>query len=93
LTHNSKYRDAAWQLALAIHRHCRMDSVGFSSIASVEQVSTLKTNYQPPHLLGATLKYLYLIFADEDVLPIDKWVFNRAGQPFPVCGQQCDKLN
>lgn len=30
------------------------------------------------------LKYLYLLFREDDVLPLDKWVMNTEGHPFPV---------
>lgn len=30
------------------------------------------------------LKYLYLLFSDEDLLPLDKWIFNTEAHPFPV---------
>lgn len=30
------------------------------------------------------LKYLYLLFIDDDVVPLDKWVFNTEAHPFPV---------
>ncbi|KAI3921851.1 hypothetical protein MKX01_005540 [Papaver californicum] len=34
--------------------------------------------------LGETLKYLYLLFGDEDVIPLDKFVFNTEAHPFPI---------
>lgn len=40
---------------------------------------------QSPELIGGTLKYLYLIFAGDDQLPLDQWVFNAVGQPLPIC--------
>ena len=33
---------------------------------------------------GETLKYLYLLFAEDDFLPLDKWVFNTEAHPLPV---------
>lgn len=30
------------------------------------------------------LKYLYLLFIDEDPLPLEEWVFNTEAHPFPV---------
>lgn len=48
----------------------------------------------PPHkrdkmetfFLGETLKYLYLLFGDSSVLPLDKFVFNTEAHPIPVEG-------
>ena len=33
--------------------------------------------------LSETLKYLYLLFSEDDVLPLDSFVFNTEGHPFP----------
>jgi mannosyl-oligosaccharide alpha-1,2-mannosidase len=30
------------------------------------------------------LKYLYLMFKEEDLIPLDNWVFNTEGHPLPV---------
>jgi hypothetical protein len=30
------------------------------------------------------LKYLYLLFLDEDRLPLDRWVFSTEAHPLPV---------
>lgn len=34
--------------------------------------------------LAETLKYFYLLFSDESVVPLDKYVFNTEAHPFPV---------
>ena len=30
------------------------------------------------------LKYLYLLFTDEEIIPLDRWVFNTEAHPLPV---------
>ena len=30
------------------------------------------------------LKYLYLLFTEQNLLPLDKWVFNTEAHPLPV---------
>ena len=30
------------------------------------------------------LKYLYLLFSGEELVPLDKWVFNTEAHPMPV---------
>jgi len=30
------------------------------------------------------LKYLYLLFTDDDLIPLDQWVFNTEAHPLPV---------
>ena len=85
LTHDIKYREAAWEMAQAIRTHCRTTG-GFSSIKRVDQSPTVKINIQPPHFLSGTLKFLYLTFADDATYPLDEWVFNSAGHMFPGRG-------
>jgi Glycosyl hydrolase family 47 len=36
--------------------------------------------------LGETLKYFYLLFGENDVLPLDKYVFNTEAHPLPIIG-------
>lgn len=93
-TKNEQYREYAWEYALAIHRHCRVltedgkDDGGFTDIEDVNVVPThYLIDYQSPQFISATLKYLYLIFEEDDVLSLDKWIFTDAGQPLPICGQ------
>ena len=30
------------------------------------------------------LKYLYLLFTNEELVPLDQWVFNTEAHPLPV---------
>lgn len=36
--------------------------------------------------MGETLKYLYLLFADSSLIPLDKFVFNSEAHPIPIEG-------
>jgi hypothetical protein len=36
--------------------------------------------------MGETLKYFYLLFADESVLPLDEYVMNTEAHPLPIFG-------
>jgi mannosyl-oligosaccharide alpha-1,2-mannosidase len=83
LTHDQKYRDWAWEVAKAIETHCRTDS-GYSGIKDVYDTNPIKNDIQPSYFLAETLKYLYLIFCDDSVLPLDKWVFNTEAHPLPI---------
>ena len=38
----------------------------------------------PSYFLAETLKYLYLLFSDETVLPLDRYVLNTEAHPFPI---------
>ena len=34
--------------------------------------------------VGETLKYFYLLFSDDKIIPFDKYVFNTEAHPLPV---------
>ena len=53
--------------------YCRTPN-GFSGIRDVYDVNTQKDNTQQSFFLAETLKYLYLIFSEDDTLPLDDWV-------------------
>ncbi|KAI9024671.1 hypothetical protein DFJ74DRAFT_665770 [Hyaloraphidium curvatum] len=39
---------------------------------------------QESFFIAETMKYLLLTFADDDLLPLDEWVFNTEAHPLPV---------
>ena len=41
---------------------------------------------QQSFFLAETLKYLYLLFSDDDLISLDQWVFNTEAHPLPVRG-------
>jgi hypothetical protein len=44
------------------------------------------SEFYPPFAIAVaeTLKYLYLLFADDSVIPLDQYVFNTEAHPLPV---------
>ena len=83
LTKDVKYRDWAWDAAQALEKHCRTDS-GFSGLKDVYQEKPEKDDVQQSFFFAETLKYLYLIFSEDHVLPLDKYVFNTEAHPFLI---------
>jgi mannosyl-oligosaccharide alpha-1,2-mannosidase len=83
MTKDEKYRDWAWDAAEAIERHCRTDS-GYSGLKDVRFVNSVKDDVQQSFFFAETLKYLFLIFSDDDVLPLDKFVLNTEAHPFLI---------
>ncbi|OAY69671.1 Mannosyl-oligosaccharide 1,2-alpha-mannosidase MNS3 [Ananas comosus] len=41
--------------------------------------------------LGETLKYLYLLFGENNILPLDKFVFNTEAHPFPLINSSVNR--
>ncbi|CUT98991.1 mannosyl oligosaccharide 12 alpha mannosidase [Echinococcus multilocularis] len=82
-THDNVYREYAWDVVQALEKHCRSEG-GFSGLKDVTSVTPTQDDVQQSFFLAETLKYLYLIFCDDSVLPLNRWVFNTEGHPFPV---------
>uniref|UniRef100_A0A8C4E657 alpha-1,2-Mannosidase n=1 Tax=Dicentrarchus labrax TaxID=13489 RepID=A0A8C4E657_DICLA len=83
LTHDPKYREWGWEAVEALEQHCRVES-GFSGIRDVYTMTVSHDNMQQSFFLSETLKYLYLLFSDDDLLPLEDWVFNTEAHPLPV---------
>ncbi|KAF5356345.1 hypothetical protein D9756_004408 [Leucocoprinus leucothites] len=84
LTGNSRYRKIGWRIFQSIEKHCRLDEGGYSSILNVDDVNSKKDDKMETFWLAETLKYLYLLFEDESVIPLDKYVFNTEAHPLPI---------
>lgn len=84
-TKDPKYREWGWQAVQALEKWCKTES-GYSGIRDVYQLNPAKDDVQQSFFLAETLKYLYLLFSDDSVLPFDKWVFNTEAHPLPIKG-------
>ncbi|XP_064112684.1 endoplasmic reticulum mannosyl-oligosaccharide 1,2-alpha-mannosidase-like isoform X2 [Macrobrachium nipponense] len=85
LTGNKTYQDWGWQMFQGIETHCKVEW-GYTSIGNVKSsVSTKPKDKMESFFLGETLKYLYLLFMDDQsIYSVDKWVFNTEGHPLPI---------
>lgn len=87
-THQQKYRDQAWQIYEAFERHARVNMTdirgGYASLLDVRQVPAQQQDNMESFFLSETLKYLYLIYCDDTVVPLDKFVFNTEAHPLPI---------
>ncbi|KAJ7505305.1 glycoside hydrolase [Mycena galericulata] len=92
LTGNEKYRNWAWEIFQAIEQHCRVETGGYASIINVDEVPSRKEDKMETFMMSETLKYLYLIFADASVLPLDKYVLNTEAHPLPIFNIPSDFL-
>ncbi|KAM4580458.1 mannosyl-oligosaccharide 1,2-alpha-mannosidase IA isoform 2-T2 [Odontesthes bonariensis] len=88
LTHDPKYREWGWEAVEALEQHCRVES-GFSGIRDVYTMTVSQDNMQQSFFLSETLKYLYLLFSDDDLLALDDWVFNTEAHPLPIIRKSC----
>ncbi|XP_069742957.1 mannosyl-oligosaccharide 1,2-alpha-mannosidase IA isoform X3 [Narcine bancroftii] len=83
LTHDPKYREWGWEAVQAIEKNCRVDA-GYSGIRDVYSSQLSHDDVQQSFFLAETLKYLYLMFSDDDVLSLDHWIFNSEAHPLPI---------
>ncbi|CAH1719279.1 unnamed protein product [Chironomus riparius] len=83
LTHDQKYRDWGWDAIQALEKHCRSDG-GYSGIKNVYLEPPQQDDVQQSFFLAESLKYLYLLYSDDSLLPLDEWVFNTEAHPLPI---------
>lgn len=79
-THNERYRDWGWSILQAIEKYCRKEA-GYSGVYDVDELPPDSDDVQQSWFLAETLKYLFLLFSDDGVLPLDRWVFNTEAHP------------
>ncbi|KAI0369832.1 seven-hairpin glycosidase [Pilatotrama ljubarskyi] len=82
-TGNPVWRERGWDIFQAIEREAKTAS-GYASLKKVTQSPAPQSDEQPSYFLAETLKYLYLLFRNEDLVPLDKWVFNTEAHPLPI---------
>jgi len=95
LTKDPKYRDWGWEMVQALDKHCKAEA-GYSGIRNVYQVASggwqdpavnaNQDDVQQSFFLAETLKYLYLLFSDDDLIDLKQWVFNTEAHPLPIRG-------
>jgi len=85
---DSKYRDWGWKIFEAFEAHTKVSSGGYSSLNDVTSVPAPKRDKMETFFLGETLKYLYLLFGDTNVLPLTQFVFNTEAHPLPIRSQK-----
>ena len=83
MTKDQQYRDWAWEAAKALEFQCRTNS-GYVGLSNVYQLDSSKDDVQQSYFMAETLKYLYLTFSDDDVIPLDKFVLNTEAHPLLI---------
>ncbi|KNG47711.1 glycoside hydrolase family 47 protein [Stemphylium lycopersici] len=81
ITGSSHWREAGWRMFLAIDQHTTTE-FGNSAIDDVTKTTPELNDEMESFWLAETLKYFYLLFAEEDVVSLDEWVLNTEAHPF-----------
>ncbi|KAJ9135879.1 hypothetical protein P3X46_033004 [Hevea brasiliensis] len=86
ITEDPKYREWGWQIFEAFEKYTKVESGGYSSLEDVTELPPRRRDKMETFYLGETLKYLYLLFGDSSIFPLDKFVFNTEAHPLPIKG-------
>ncbi|GLU13988.1 hypothetical protein SLE2022_305860 [Rubroshorea leprosula] len=86
ITQDQKYREWGWQIFEAFEKYTKVGSGGYTSLDDVTTIPPQRRDKMETFFLGETLKYLYLLFGNSSVIPLDKFVFNTEAHPFPING-------
>jgi hypothetical protein len=89
ITGEQIYRDWGAQILSSFLKHARVPNG--QHVASVSDVTggggttaTPLSDSLESFFFAETLKYLFLLFSEPDVIPLDEWVFNTEAHPFRV---------
>ncbi|KAI0060718.1 seven-hairpin glycosidase [Artomyces pyxidatus] len=83
VTGEVRWREHGWAVFQAVERAARVEG-GYASVENVDVVGGKGRDEMPSYFLAETLKYLYMLFTDSELIPLDKWVFNTEAHPLPV---------
>ncbi|KAF2790735.1 glycoside hydrolase family 47 protein [Melanomma pulvis-pyrius CBS 109.77] len=84
ITGDEIYREWGWEMFESFVKHTSVkDDGGFSSVNDVRTVPPPTRDNMESFWLAETLKYFYLLFGPNDVLPLDEVVLNTEAHPFP----------
>ncbi|KAH6884533.1 glycoside hydrolase [Thelonectria olida] len=85
ITGNEDYRALAWDMWESIKRTTKTDEA-FAAVEDVTKEQTKHVDEMGSYWMGETLKYFYLMFSDEDLLNLDRWVFSTGGHAMRKTG-------
>ncbi|KAF8543559.1 glycoside hydrolase [Trichophaea hybrida] len=84
LTGDEIYREWGWKIFESFVKHAKVPEGGYTSLDDVTTVPPKKRDNMESFWLAETLKYLYLLFSRDDLLPLDEVVFNTEAHPLPM---------
>lgn len=70
----------AWEIFESIRKYCQTDA-GYTTVHQTSTPIVIYDDLQDSFFLSETLKYLYLIFSDDDVFSLDDYVFTTQAHP------------
>jgi uncharacterized protein YdaL len=85
LTGNKTFQDWGWQIFQAFDKYTKVRH-GYTSINNVKNAENVRPkDMMESFFLSETLKYLYLLFSDDQkLISLDDFVFNSEAHPLPI---------
>lgn len=83
VTKNVKYRNNGWEIFQAIEAHAYTQH-GYGTVQDVTQEPLVIENQMESFFLSETLKYHYLLQADDALMPLDEFVFTTEAHPLRI---------
>lgn len=87
LTGDNKYREYGYEIFKNFVKHTKVTNkdgeVSYTSLDDMTTIPPKARDNMESFWFAETLKYLYLLFDEENKIPMDKYVFNTEAHPFP----------
>ncbi|KAJ3494326.1 hypothetical protein NLG97_g4149 [Lecanicillium saksenae] len=84
ITGDVKYREWGWEMFTSFMNYTAVeDQGGFTSLDDANVLPPRVRDNMESFWLAETLKYMYLLFSDNSLMPLDKIVLNTEAHPLP----------
>lgn len=84
ITGDVKYREWGWEMFRSFVNYTAVeDGGGFTSLSNANKIPPETRDNMESFWLAETLKYFYLLFSPNDLLPLDSVVINTEAHPLP----------
>ncbi|KAI9486969.1 MAG: glycoside hydrolase [Benjaminiella poitrasii] len=84
ITGDERYREWGWNIFESFEKYTKLPEGGYAALKDVTTIPPPMDNRMDTFYLAETLKYLYLLFSPDDIIPLDRYVLNTEAHPLPV---------
>ncbi|ONH66656.1 Mannosyl-oligosaccharide 1,2-alpha-mannosidase [Cyberlindnera fabianii] len=84
ITKDPIYRKWGWEIFKSFEKYTKTPQGSYTSLKDVTSIPPKMSDNMESFWLAETLKYLYLLFDDTNLMPLNEVVFNTEAHPFPV---------
>eukprot|EP01025_Chloroclados_australasicus_P066063 TRINITY_DN9036_c1_g1_i2.p1 TRINITY_DN9036_c1_g1~~TRINITY_DN9036_c1_g1_i2.p1 ORF type:complete len:917 (-),score=101.02 TRINITY_DN9036_c1_g1_i2:320-2995(-) len=90
VTGENIYREWGWQIFRAFDKYSKLEYGGYTNLDTVVENPPRRRDKMESFWIAETIKYLYLLFDDDNLLPLDQYVFNTEAHPLPILGSDAE---